>query len=134
MESVFKIEDKVRDYELDMQGVVNNGSYFNYCEHARHEFLLQQGIDFAELAREKVNLMVVEVSGKYRLPLTSGDRYYTTVKLEREGRARFAFVQEICRSADDKVAFSARVIGAAINERGRPFLPDALAKLVASVE
>lgn len=130
----FKLQDKVRDYELDIQGVVNNSAYFNYCEHARHEFLLEKGIDFAALAREKINLMVVEVAGKYRLPLTSGDNYWCGVRLEREGRARFAFVQEIYRSSDDKLAFSARVIGAAINERGRPFLPDCMLGLLSEVD
>jgi acyl-CoA thioester hydrolase len=133
MEFDFKIEDKVRDYELDIQGVVNNAAYFNYCEHARHEFLLHKGIDFAELARQNINLMVVEVNGKYRLPLTSGDRYHSCIRLEPEGRARFAFVQEIYRSSDDKLAFSARVIGVALNERGRPFLPKALAAILSEL-
>lgn len=32
---VFRIDLKVRDYECDLQGIVNNGVYFNYLEHAR---------------------------------------------------------------------------------------------------
>lgn len=39
----------VRDYECDLQGVVNNAAYLNYLEHARHEMLRLSGIDFAEL-------------------------------------------------------------------------------------
>ncbi|MBU2223338.1 MAG: acyl-CoA thioesterase, partial [Gammaproteobacteria bacterium] len=31
---VFSVDFKVRDYECDMQGIVNNAVYFNYLEHA----------------------------------------------------------------------------------------------------
>lgn len=130
----FELTDKVRDYELDMQGVVNNSCYFSYCENARHEYLLENGVDFAELARQNVNLVVVEANGKFKTPLTSGDKYVIRMRMEKEGRARFAFVQDIYRAADDKLAFSARIIGAAVNERGRPFVPEQMQKLIEQLE
>ena len=49
-----RLEFQVRDYECDMQGVVNNSVYQNYLEHARHEFLKMLGIDFAEMTRRGV--------------------------------------------------------------------------------
>ena len=38
---VYQHEDKVRDYECDLQGVVNNANYLHYMEHTRHERELQ---------------------------------------------------------------------------------------------
>ena len=49
----FTHELKVRDYECDMQGIVNNAVYQNYLEHCRHEFLLSVGIDFNRLTQRK---------------------------------------------------------------------------------
>ena len=49
-EFVFVLDMEVRDYECDLQGVVNNSVYQNYLEHTRHKYLKSTGIDFAELA------------------------------------------------------------------------------------
>ena len=33
---IFTHEMKVRDYECDLQGIVNNANYQHYMEHSRH--------------------------------------------------------------------------------------------------
>ncbi|AUH53276.1 4-hydroxybenzoyl-CoA thioesterase [Chromobacterium sp. ATCC 53434] len=121
---MFSVEFKVRDYECDMQGIVNNGVYFNYLEHARHEFLLAKGIDFAELARDKIHLVVVRSEMDYKASLTSGDQFVVTVAFEPVSRARFGFRQMVIRQSDGKVALEGLVIGTALNERGRPSIPE----------
>jgi len=130
--SGFFLEFKVRDYECDMQGIVNNSVYFNYLEHARHEFLLDRGIDFAELARRNINLVVVRSEMDYRASLTSGDRFVVTVVVEPISKVRFGFRQQVIRLPDDKVVLDGLIIGTAINARGRPEVPaEMLALLVA---
>ena len=52
----FTVEFTVRDYECDLQGVVNNANYQHYLEHARHEFLISKGISFVELHEEGIDL------------------------------------------------------------------------------
>jgi len=118
----FQIEFKVRDYECDMQGIVNNGVYFNYLEHARHEFLLAKGIDFADLTAKKIHLVVVRSEMDYKNSLTSGDRFVVKVAFERISKVKFGFRQTVVRLSDEKVALEALVIGTALNERGRPFI------------
>jgi acyl-CoA thioester hydrolase len=125
----FRLDLKVRDYECDMQGIVNNAIYQNYLEHCRHEFLLSVGIDFTRLTREKVFLVVVRAELDYKAPLRGGDAFWIGLNLERVSPVRFAFLQDVYRSADQRLALSARTIGTAVNERGRPFLPPELAGL-----
>ena len=120
----------VRDYECDMQGVVNNSVYQNYLEHARHEYLKSLDIDFAELSRQNINLVVVRAELDYKLPLISGDRFNIGVNMLRESKVRFAFYQNIYRDSDNKLVMKAKIIGTALNQRGRPEIPAALDRLL----
>jgi len=126
----FKLDLKVRDYECDMQGIVNNAVYQNYLEHCRHEFLLTAGVDFNHLAREKIFLVVVRAELDYKTPLRGGDAFWIGLNLERVSPLRFAFLQDIFRSSDQRLALSARTIGTALNEKGRPCLPPELGVLL----
>jgi acyl-CoA thioester hydrolase len=128
----FRIDFQVRDYECDMQGVVNNAVYQNYLEHARHEFLKKLGLDFAELTRQKINLVVVRSELDYKASLRSGDSFWVGTRLERVSPLRFAFLQDILRSPEDTLVLQGRVIGTALNERGRPKMPQKIAELMES--
>lgn len=126
----FSMEMDVRDYECDIQGIVNNAVYQNYLEHARHEYLKQVGIDFAELARNGINLVVVRAELDYKLPLMSGDKFKVNLNMERESKIKFAFHQNIIRLADEKIMVKGKIIGTALNPKGRPAIPDELNKLL----
>lgn len=119
---MFSVEFKVRDYELDMQGIVNNGVYFNYLEHARHEFLLDRGIDFAALTEAGIHLVVIRSEIDYKRSLKSGDEFRVEVAVERLSKVKFGFRQKVIREADDVLCVEALVVGTALNERGRPYI------------
>ncbi len=36
---IFETKMEVRDYECDIEGIVNNANYLHYMEHTRHLFL-----------------------------------------------------------------------------------------------
>ncbi len=124
----FRLEFLVRDYECDLQGVVNNAVYQNYLEHARHEFIKSLGLDFAELARQQINLVVVRAELDYKKPLSSGDSFWVNTRVERISPLRFAFLQDIYRLPDDELILQGKIIGTALNQRGRPKLPPQLAE------
>lgn len=116
----YSIELEVRDYECDLQGIVNNSVYHNYLEHARHCFLRDAGIDFAEITSRGIHLVVIRAELDYKQSLKPGDRFRVTVRMEQVGRIRWAFVQEILRLPDETLMVSGRITGASLNERGRP--------------
>ncbi|MCF6239249.1 MAG: acyl-CoA thioesterase [Candidatus Marinimicrobia bacterium] len=129
MKYAFRLDFKVRDYECDIQGIVNNGVYQNYLEHARHEYLLASGVDFAELAKNNVNLVVTRAELDYKTPLQSGDKFWIGLTARQSSKVRFEFLQDIYRSSDDRLVLKAKITGTSINERGRPFVPEEISGL-----
>ena len=115
----------VRDYECDMQSIVNNAVYQHYLEHARHEFLKHHGLSFADLTQAGINVVVTRAEIDYRRPLRSGDAFVVTVQTERESRLRLVFLQRIER-ADGELMLEARIVTTAVNGRGRPYFPEQL--------
>jgi acyl-CoA thioester hydrolase len=130
----YTLEMSVRDYECDMQGIVNNAVYQNYLEHVRHEYLKSIGVDFADYARRGINFVVVRIEMDYKLPLTSGDRFVVGLNMVRESRIRFAFHQDICHLPDMKPVIKAKVIGTAMNAKGRPEIPAEVEQLLGGSE
>jgi len=120
--NIYSVEFRVRDYECDIQGVVNNANYQHYLEHARHEFLISKGISFAALHDEGLDLIVTKVEIEYKFPLRSRDSFVVTVNMAREGNIRIAFYQEIYRIPDNKLIVKAKITTAA-TRNGRPVFP-----------
>jgi acyl-CoA thioester hydrolase len=121
----FGLEFVVRDYECDLQGVVNNANYQHYLEHARHEFLISKGVSFVNLHEEGIDLIVTRVEIDYKYPLRSRDKFIVRLDIRREGNARLVFVQDIFRLPDEKHVVHAKVTGVA-TKKGRPVPPGKL--------
>ena len=123
----YNLEFVVRDYECDLQGVVNNANYQHYLEHARHEYLISKQVSFVELHDEGIDLIVTKVEIEYKFPLRSRDEFMVTVNIEREGNAKILFIQEIYRLPDLKLVVKAKVTGVA-TRKGRPINPGDLVR------
>jgi len=119
-EQLFKLDFEVRDYECDMEGIVNNAVYMNYLEHARHAFLKQRDLDFAMFTQKGIHLVVIRIEADYLYPLRSGDAFFVTASVERISKLRFGFSQDIFRTQDNKPMMRAKVIGTSLNSEGKP--------------
>lgn len=113
----------MRDYECDLQGIVNNAHYQHYLEHARHVWLRENALDFAALAAEGVLLVVYRVEIDYRAPLRSRDTFEVSSAFERVSKLRWCAVQDIVRLPDRAPIASARVYVTSMRPDGRPYLP-----------
>ena len=105
---IFELTLKVRDYECDLQGIVNNANYQHYIEHTRHEFLTSTGISFAKLHEEGVDPVVARLTMSFKAPLKSGDEFVSKLYLKKEG-IKYVFYQDIFRKVDNKPVLKSTV-------------------------
>jgi len=128
-EYIASLEFKVRDYECDLQGVVNNANYQHYLEHARHEFLITKGISFSDLHDGGIDLIVTRVEIDYKYPLRSRDRFVVRSAIKKEGNIRLLFLQDIYRIPDEKLIVRAKITGVS-TQHGKPSRPDRIFDLL----
>ncbi len=99
---------EVRDYECDIEGIVNNAQYIHYCEHTRHLFLKECGLSFAEMHAKGVDAVVARMQLQYKSPLRPDDEFLSRLRLEKEG-IKYVFYQDIVRASDEKLCFRGRI-------------------------
>ncbi|HBL72871.1 MAG TPA: thioesterase [Bacteroidales bacterium] len=99
---------KVRDYECDLQGIVNNANYQHFLEHARHEYIQSLGLSFSDLHDKGIDFVVARLEMAFKTPLKSKDSFTVTVDMKKEG-LRWVFRQNIYREPDQALVVKARV-------------------------
>ncbi len=98
---IYETEMEVRDYECDIEGIVNNANYLHYFEHTRHRFLKQTGLSFSEMHERGIDAVVARMNLQYKTPLRCDDSFISRLWLEKQG-VRYVFHQEILRKGDEK--------------------------------
>lgn len=129
---VFELEMSVRDYECDMQGIVNNSVYQNYLEHARHEYLKTVGLDFKSYTEKGIHLTVVRAELDYKYPLRSGNRFLVSLSISKESRLKMACYQDIFLLPERKLVLRGKVYAVALNPKGRPYMPEEIEQSILS--
>lgn len=108
MNYIFETRMEVRDYECDIEGIVNNANYLHYMEHTRHLFLKSRGLSFAEMHNKGVDAVVARMNLQYKTPLRCDDEFISRLGLRKEG-LRYVFNQDIFRASDNRLCVRATV-------------------------
>lgn len=117
---------KVRDYEVDSEGIVNNACYLNYLEHTRHEFCQGAGLSFRSMRERGMSPVVRHVAVDYLSSLGLGAEFRSRLNIRRKG-PRFIFHQWIVDASGRPVVDAEVTIVNLIN--GRPTRGDEFAEV-----
>lgn len=109
---------RVRSYECDSYGHVNNAVYLNYLEYARHEFLKDVKLSVDGLRAAGHAVWVVEISIRYKKPALTDDELLITTMPVKKGRMSGVLAQRITHGADDIA--EAQVKWVSVDSHGRP--------------
>lgn len=91
---IFQLPIKVRDYEVDAEGIVNNANYLHYLELTRHEFCEMAGLSFRQMHQQGIDPVLSRVEIDYKSPLGLGDSMISKLNISRRGPI-FIFEQDI---------------------------------------
>ena len=108
-EPIFEVDLKVRDYECDVQGHVNNANYQHYFEVTRHEFLEKVGLNFHKLHLQGKDAVVASVHIRYKIPLIGMDKFKCTISRIDKVSVKYIFHQEIIRIEDNALCAKAKI-------------------------
>lgn len=113
---IFEFPMKVRDYEVDGQGIVNNANYLHYLEHTRHEFCEHVGLTWRRMNEMGLMPVVRKVEIEYINSLHMGESMVSKLWLERKG-PRFIFHQDIFTSEGLHIVTATVTVVSVVNGR-----------------
>lgn len=126
-EQPFQISFGVRDYECDVQGIVNNANYLHYLELTRHAFCEARGTSFRAMHEAGIDPVVRKIEIEYLTSLTMGDTVVSSLTVRREG-ARYLFDQHIANGSG--VPAVRATVTVAVLENGHISRGDAIARML----
>ena len=109
---------KVRTYECDSYGHVNNANYLNYLEYARYEFLKDVGFDYLAMIKAGYGVYIARIVIDYKKPALTGDELFIQSWPVKKGAVSGVIAQEIRRG--DELLAEAKVTWAFVDSKGTP--------------
>ena len=115
---ICKCSLKVRTYECDSYGHVNNANYLNYLEFARCELLRDVGFDYPGAIKAGYGIYVARVEIDYKKPALADDELEIRSWAVKRRAVSGVIAQQVWRG-DDLLA-DAKVTWAFVDSSGMP--------------
>ncbi|HNW59647.1 MAG TPA: thioesterase family protein [bacterium] len=106
---------RIRSYELDSFGHVNNAVYLQYLEYARSEYLLQVGLSFNDFQSWNAIPYVVRAEIDYKASSRYNDEVEITGWVSDWGKSSFVLEYELFNKSSGRMGALARVKFAWVN-------------------
>lgn len=120
MEKKLSARLRVRSYELDGYGHVNNATYLQYLEFARGEYMKQMGLLFKHDMEDKIRFFVVNATLSFKAPASIDQELDIIGKVSKIGNSSFSIKQDIYNTENNIHVLDAEVTIVFIDERSRP--------------
>ena len=109
---------KVRTYECDSYGHVNNANYLHYLEVGRCEFLREVGFDYPSMVKAGYGIFVARIEIDYKKPAVADDELVIKTWPIKKGAVSGLMAQEVWRGED--LLVKAKVTWAFVDSKGMP--------------
>jgi YbgC/YbaW family acyl-CoA thioester hydrolase len=118
------LQFRVRTYECDAYGHVNNAAYLNYLEYARDVFIEDHGLDYQGLVASGSGIYVAEARLVYQSPAFPGETLTITTVPHEWGGATLVLKQRVT-GPDARAVLEAHLKLVWVGPSGRPTrIPD----------
>lgn len=129
-----RITIRVRNFEVDSQGIVHNAVYLNYCEIGRVEYVRELGIQLLPTGifdnQFKINVKRNEIS--YESPAYLDDLLEVYTRISYIRNSSFCFEHLIIRPSNNTLIVTQKSVQVNLNlETNKPErLPDEIRKII----
>ncbi|OGB65694.1 MAG: hypothetical protein A2Y94_04880 [Caldithrix sp. RBG_13_44_9] len=117
---IFTTSFKVRSYECDSYGHVNNAVYLNYLEFARMSALLEKGFTLDLMKKSGYLVVIRKIEIEYKSPLFQGDEVTIKTFTSESRNTSGTFTQQVYQGNEERLAAEAKVTWVFTNLKGQP--------------
>ncbi|MBN2410060.1 acyl-CoA thioesterase [candidate division KSB1 bacterium] len=120
MPATFMVTVKVRSYELDSFGHVNNAVYFNYLEYARCEYMLQRGLSFDDFHKWNIFPYVTRSEIEYKSPARVDNLLEICGKITEWRKVGFTLEYEVLNKSTGRLCATAKMSFVFVDANQKP--------------
>ena len=110
MSRSFSFLQSVYAEDVDQYGIVYHSNYLKYFERARTEWLLDNGLNLTESAKQHIYFVVSNIKIDFLKPLKLHQKFIVDCVVKSHSRASLTFEQNIYDRSNDTVFCRAEVI------------------------